>query len=377
MCRGADAAHLATRPPPRPHTADVGYNGISYYGYGVGFINNVVNTYFHKYFPKSIALSNAMRALGGTDRFIYTTHPWLVNMYLNCPKHLTLADVPLVCPNASDVAAFNASVARGDITWHAGPFNLQPENMSPRLFLDSLTLATDLDDAYGVPHKTTLSQRDVPFMTRGVVPLLSKAGVKAITVGTNGACAFPDVPKAFVWRDPVSATEVLAMEHPHGYGGITTADCVTTVTGVAMCPCFRTDNRGPPDSTDEVIKDLDTIRQEYPQASVFASTWDAFTAELEAAKASLPVYTGEVGDTWMYGAPSDPLKMAQYRALVRVRDACLDGGDGDDGRGDGAASCSLADPGMRNSTVRQCAAAAAVRCAPARGDVVLRLTPHT
>ena len=37
----------------------------------------------------------------------------------------------------------------------------------------------------------------------------------------------------------------------------------------------------------------------------------------------LPVITKEVGDTWMYGAPSDPLKMAQSRELQRVWTECL------------------------------------------------------
>ena len=41
-------------------------------------------------------------------------------------------------------------------------------------------------------------------------------------------------------------------------------------------------------------------------------------------KDQLPVITHEVGDTWMYGAPSDPLKMAQHRALQRAWEACLE-----------------------------------------------------
>ncbi len=51
---------------------DVGYNGIPL----TGFINNILNIYFHQYFPRAIQIAEEMRALGGTDRFIYTTHPW-------------------------------------------------------------------------------------------------------------------------------------------------------------------------------------------------------------------------------------------------------------------------------------------------------------
>ena len=38
----------------------------------------------------------------------------------------------LVCPSGDEVAAFTAAVERGDIVWHAGPFNWQPENMARR-----------------------------------------------------------------------------------------------------------------------------------------------------------------------------------------------------------------------------------------------------
>jgi hypothetical protein len=34
----------------------------------------------------------------------------------------------------------------------------------------------------------------------------------------------------------------------------------------------------------------------------------------------------EVGDTWVYGNPSDPLKMAQFRALQRVWIECKEAG---------------------------------------------------
>lgn len=58
-----------------------------------------------------------------------------------------------------------------------------------------------------------MSQRDVPGMTRSVIPYLLQSGIRAISVGVNGASAPPVVPKAFVWRDPVSNTDILAMWH--------------------------------------------------------------------------------------------------------------------------------------------------------------------
>src|SRR6185437_14630783 len=37
----------------------------------------------------------------------------------------------------------------------------------------------------------------------------------------------------------------------------------------------------------------------------------------------LPVVTAEVGDTWIYGVSSDPLKVARYRAMARLREAWI------------------------------------------------------
>lgn len=61
----------------------------------------------------------------------------------------------------------------------------------------------------------------------------------------------------------------------------------------------------------------------FPDADVFASTLDAFTdALLEASpQLDLPVVTSEIGDTWAYGIASDADKVAEFRALLRMRTA--------------------------------------------------------
>ena len=46
-------------------------------------INNVLNEYLHAYYQRVERLSDEMRA-NGTDRFIYTTHPWLMSLLLDC-----------------------------------------------------------------------------------------------------------------------------------------------------------------------------------------------------------------------------------------------------------------------------------------------------
>jgi hypothetical protein len=58
---------------------------------------------------------------------------------------------------------FKEAVAKGDITWHAGPMNMQIENMNELLLGLSLNISTDLDSMFGINRKhRVLSQRDVP-----------------------------------------------------------------------------------------------------------------------------------------------------------------------------------------------------------------------
>jgi hypothetical protein len=45
------------------------------------------------------------------------------------------------------------------------------------------------DEYYGLAHKITYSQRDVPGLTRGAIPVLTKAGVKGVSVGENPSVA--------------------------------------------------------------------------------------------------------------------------------------------------------------------------------------------
>lgn len=41
-----------------------------------------------------------------------------------------------------------SAIKQGWISWHRGPFNLQPENMESSLFSYSLSIAYDLDKQY-------------------------------------------------------------------------------------------------------------------------------------------------------------------------------------------------------------------------------------
>jgi len=105
---------------------DVGFDGINP---KVGFAVNVINTYFDVYFPRAADLADAMRKLPGGRRFIYTTHPWLVDLYTNCPELSGFpGDGTLHCPNQTMLSKVESAIRRGDIVWHAFPFNAEVSN---------------------------------------------------------------------------------------------------------------------------------------------------------------------------------------------------------------------------------------------------------
>jgi len=64
-------------------------------GADVGYANytiNIINEYFTEYFPRAIDIARGLRSGGYVETFIYTTHAWLVSLYLDCPSNLILAD---------------------------------------------------------------------------------------------------------------------------------------------------------------------------------------------------------------------------------------------------------------------------------------------
>eukprot|EP00887_Chlorella_sp_A99_P001854 scaffold19.g1854.t1 len=269
----------------------------------VGLDNHVISKYFTQFFPAAAATGAALRARNGTERLAYLTHSWLVSLYLDCPRRLGIECPGLeeraalrrrkrsrLCPQ---VAAFKAAVAAGDITWHALPHNGQTEMYDASL----LEFA-----ALGQREKITVSQRDVPGLTRAAIPSLAWEGVRALSVGVNAGSAPPAVPfnAPFWWRDEPSGAQLLAFWHPGGYSG------------------------EPVDSARECVLDVFArVRRAFPGARVAASGLDDFVRPLLAAAPSLrlPVVTAEIGDTWIHGVGSDPGKLSEFRALLRMRRA--------------------------------------------------------
>eukprot|EP01012_Entosiphon_sulcatum_P032079 TRINITY_DN40828_c0_g1_i1.p1 TRINITY_DN40828_c0_g1~~TRINITY_DN40828_c0_g1_i1.p1 ORF type:complete len:800 (-),score=122.49 TRINITY_DN40828_c0_g1_i1:16-2391(-) len=282
----------------------------------VGFADSaqgIINRYFTQHFPNITKIAQQLRDAGGNATLQFTAQSYVVSLYLNCPPNMGLA-----CPDAAEVASFEAALKRGDITYHAFPFNAELEVLTPELVLAGLQVTHDIDKAYGFTPKITLSQRDVPGTTRASIPLLRQAGIQAISVGVNGASTPPAVPKIFKWVDPNSQQSIIAMWHPHGYGDFAVGSAVT-VPGLSHAMVFdwNGDNAGPFDAA-TYQKHFKEIETEFPGAKVISSTFDTFVNLVLPFKDTLPEISKEIGDTWLYGCPSDPKKVAQLRALNRA-----------------------------------------------------------
>ena len=76
-------------------------------------------------------------------------------------------------------------------------------------------------------------------MSIGIVPLLARAGVKALHIGTNGQGtqvfpSFPgggNLPQVFRWRHPTTGDEVVVMNEEH-YGRMIVPDKTLGLTDV-------------------------------------------------------------------------------------------------------------------------------------------------
>lgn len=261
----------------------------------------VVDTYVESYIPAALSLAAELRERGGPERFVWTTGSWLVHTFLE------RAD-------AAGRRAAEEAIEAGDLAWHALPFTTHTELADVGLVEAGLEISARLDHRFG---RRTIAAKmtDVPGHTRGLVPLLAAAGVELLHIGVNPVATVPDVPPAFRWRSPDGAA-VTVVYQAGGYGDL------TVVPGCADALAFAHtgDNLGPPSASD-VVASFAALRGRVPGAEVRGSTLDAFAVGLRPAVADLPVVTAEIGDTWVQGVGTDPVKVARLRELLRLRRA--------------------------------------------------------
>ena len=275
----------------------------------VGFTDTqarVMRKYFDQYYPQALQVAAAMRQLG-EDRYVWTTGSWLLYEYLEQATH-------------EQHKRMDQAVADGDVAWHALPFTWETEMLDRSMITGALGLSQSLDRRYG---RTTTGAKmtDVPGHSRGLIGPLAANGVKLLDIGVNSASTPPEVPPLFVWKDP-AGDSLMVMYHHKEYGGVVQVPGSNLAVSIQV----RNDNDGP-HSVDEVKRIYAQLRGQFPHAKVTASNLTEIANALEPFRSRLPAVTQEIGDTWIYGVPSDPVKVARYREICRLRGEWIAQGD--------------------------------------------------
>jgi hypothetical protein len=267
----------------------------------VGFIDTqaaVIRKYFEQYFPQAIERARTLRQ-SGEERYVWTTGSWLIFEYLEQA-------------NAENRKRMERALVDGDLAWHALPFTWQTELLDRSAIAGALGFSKSLDRRFG--RKTTgAKMTDVPGHSRGLVGPLAENDVTFLDIGVNAASTPPDVPEVFVWKNADGAS-IITVYHRSNYGGIVHVPGSDLAVAVEV----RDDNSGP-HTVEEIRKIYADLRKQFPNASIRASNLTEIANAVQPYKSKLPVITQEIGDTWIYGVASDPVKVARYRELLRLR----------------------------------------------------------
>jgi hypothetical protein len=268
----------------------------------IGFTDHaaMVRAQYHERFiPQALDTAEHFHAEDPEHpKFVWTTGAWLIWDHLETQ-------------GAERRERLERAIQRGLIRWHALPFTTHSELMSPALFRAGLSVSQELDQRFGV---TTCAAKmtDVPGHTRGIVPLLAEAGVRFLHLGVNTASPVPDVPDVFRWR--VAGSEVVVM-YQDSYGG--THFPRGFADGISFA--HTSDNMGP-QSVPQVADVYRAMAHRYPNAAVRAAALEDYGALLWDRRAEFPVVDVEIGDSWIFGAASDPIKVQRFLALQRLYD---------------------------------------------------------
>ncbi|MBJ3784548.1 DUF5054 domain-containing protein [Devosia sediminis] len=269
----------------------------------IGFTDHAARVrrqYHEQFIPQAIATGeHFFNESPENPAFIWTTGAWLIWDHLNSQP-------------PERVKKLEEAIERGLIVWHGLPFTTHTELMSPALFRAGLSYAAELDQRFG--RKTIAAKMtDVPGHTLGMVPLLAEAGIRFLHLGVNTASPVPDVPPIFRWRAP-GGEEVVVM-YQASYG----ATDFPAGEDIGLSFAHTNDNIGP-QSVGQTVEALRHMHHANPGAVIKASTLDAFGAEMWSRRESFPVVTTEIGDSWIHGTATDPIKLQRYRTLSRLYD---------------------------------------------------------
>lgn len=260
----------------------------------VGFTDyskNIINNYLNVFIPNAIRVGYELR--GSNTPFIWTVGSWMIWKALKEDKTGTVEQ----------------AIRDGILNWHGLPFTTHTELLTPELFEFGLNISAELDKKFG--RKTIgAKMTDVPGHTKGMIPLMQKKGLEFLHIGVNTVTPMPPVPPLFRWKN---GKDNIIVMYEHGYGFTTEFD------DFVVCFAHTNDNMGP-QSKEEIISIYNDIQRKYPNHSIKAATLNDVAERIKNIK-DIPVFEGEIGDTWIHGAATDPQKLSRYRQLLRYTKA--------------------------------------------------------
>ena len=271
------------------------------------YAENIREKYINTFIPEAIDLAEKVNK-DGKKYFVWTTGSWILK------EALAVEDKR---------ERLEKAIREGNIAPHAMPFTTHTELLDEDSLDFGLSVVDALDSLRG--RKTVAAKMtDVPGHTKGLVPFLHKHGIKLLHIGVNGASALVDVPDCFLWKNGDSEVVVI---YSGAYGGAFESDLVEEV----LYFDHTLDNHGAP-SPEKVLAHFDEIQKQYPGYEITAGTIDDFADVIWQVREKLPVFEGEMGDSWIHGSATDPYKSASLRTLMRLKNQWLTEGTmkGDD-----------------------------------------------
>ncbi|MEY8353031.1 DUF5054 domain-containing protein [Lachnospiraceae bacterium 54-53] len=259
--------------------------------------DHVLSRYIHEFIPGAVSLAEEMNR-DGKKRFVWTLGAFLVS---RCLKEA----------DQDEAKRLEDAVRRGDICWHGLAFTTHTELMDRDLMDFDLSYSDELDSRFG---KNTISAKltDVPGHTKAMVPVMARHGKKYLHIGVNPSSMNPQVPKSFLWK---SGDSQILVQYSPVYGSACYAEGMEEVLEFV----FLGDNLGIP-SKREVEEQIKALERLYPNAEVEAASLEAYAGRLWERRETLPVITEEIGDTWIHGIASDPVKVRDFRRLLALKD---------------------------------------------------------
>lgn len=266
---------------------DIGFTDLS---------KNVIHTYVNEFIPRAISLGEEM-----SKKFVWTTGSWLIDYYLNSPE---------VDENMKK--RMENALNNGTIAWHALPFTTHTELMDEKLFEYSISISKELDKKY---NKKTVAAKmtDIPGHTIAMVPILAKAGIKYLHIGVNPSSAVPNLPEIFLWIAE-DGSEIV-VHYDKTYGETFERDNLEDVLYFA----HSHDNQGPPKDINEVNDVYKKISNKYPESEIYSSSLNEFAECIWKKRKDLPIIKEEIGDSWIHGIATDPIKISEYKILLSLR----------------------------------------------------------